>query len=155
MLRAPEDQLVVSGRAEGGGAGREDLDEPPALTGVLVCDVLACLAFAVPDPNSADARCSPRRTNLYSYPSIAVAITAIGSSVVVSGLPGEPHGVAEADAWAAAEEPLCVDASGEPDEGVDRGEYERDRERVFPQWDADQDAAGGEHERGGEREDRE
>ena len=50
---------------------------------------------------------------------------------------------------------MAVDAAGEADERVDRGEDEHDRECVFPEGDADERAAGGQHERGGEREDRE
>lgn len=51
------------------------------------------------------------------------------------------------------EKPVRVDAAGKPDESVDGADDKYDRERVLPQWDADEGAAGGEHERRGQRED--
>ena len=60
-----------------------------------------------------------------------------------------------ADAAAEVEEALGVDAAGEADERVDRAEHEDDGERILPEQDADEGAAGGEDELGrGEREDR-
>ena len=55
----------------------------------------------------------------------------------------EPPGGAEAESRPAAEEPVGVDAAGEADERVDRGEDEHDRENVFPERHADERAAGG------------
>ena len=61
----------------------------------------------------------------------------------------------DAESGPAAEQPLAVDAAGEADERVDRGEDEHDGDDVFPERHADERAACGEHERRGERENRE
>ena len=48
-----------------------------------------------------------------------------------------------------------VDAAGEPDEPVDRGERQADGERMLPERDADERAAGRQDERRTHRENRE
>ena len=62
---------------------------------------------------------------------------------VGSRLASEAPGGADAEAGAAVEEAVRIDAAGKADERVDRAEDEHDRERVLPEWHADERAASG------------
>jgi hypothetical protein len=71
------------------------------------------------------------------------ALTQLAAGRSSSGLAGEAPGRASAEAGAAVEEAVGVDAAGEADERVDRAEHEDDRERVLPERHAHERAAGG------------
>ena len=76
-------------------------------------------------------------------PWLLAAVTKTVDSTPRSWLVCEAPGGADAEAGAAAEEAVRVDAAGEADERVDRGEDEDDCERVLPERHADEGAAGG------------
>ena len=70
----------------------------------------------------------------------------------MSVLAGDPPRGTPPEARPAVEQPTRVHPAGEADERVDRAQAEHEGERVLPQRDADERAAGREHERRRQRE---